>query len=80
MFEMFKGALLELGPDPGFSFASEQVEGSNNVREVQDEFPVKVCESSEQLDSFDQGRGFPFFYGLQLLPVHLNFSLTDDHA
>ena len=80
MFEMFKGVLLELGPDPGFPFASEQVKRGDNVREVWDEFPVKVCKSSERPDSFDQGRGFPFLYGFQLLPVHLDFSLTNDHA
>ena len=53
MFEMFKGTLLELGPDPGFSFASEQVEESDNVREVWDELSVKVCKSGERPDSFD---------------------------
>ena len=47
MLKMFKGSLLELGPDPGFPFASEQVKGGNYVREVRDEFPVKVCKSSE---------------------------------
>ena len=53
MFKVFERPLLELGPYPGFPFVSEQVEGSNNVREVQDELPVKVRESSEQPDSFD---------------------------
>ena len=80
MFEMFKGMLLELGPDPRFSFASEQVEWSDNVREVRDELPVKVCKSGERPDSFDRGGGFPFLYGFQLLSVHLDFSLTNDHA
>ena len=80
MFKVFERSLLELGPHPGFPFASEQVEGSNNVREVQDELPVKVCKSGERPDSFDQGGGFPFLYGFQLLPVHLDFSLTNDHA
>ena len=47
MFETFKGVLLELGPDPGFSLASEQVEGGDNVREVRDELAVKVCKSGE---------------------------------
>ena len=47
MFESFKGLLLKLHPDPGFSFASEQVEGGNNVGEVWYEFPIKVCKSSE---------------------------------
>ena len=47
MLETFKGMLLELGPDPRFSFACEQVEWSNNVREVWDEFPVKVGKSGE---------------------------------
>ena len=80
MFETFKGLLLELGPDPGFPFASEKVKGGNNVRKVQDDLPVKVCKSGEQLDSFDQGGRFPFLYGFQLLPIHLDFSLTNDHA
>ena len=47
MFKAFECSLLELCLHPGFPFASEQVEGSNNVREVQDEFPVKVCKSGE---------------------------------
>ena len=80
MFKTFKGMLLELGPDPGFPFASEQVKGGNNVRKVRDELPIKVCKPSERPDSFDRGRGFPFLYGFQLLPVHLDFSLTNDHA
>ena len=53
MFEAFKGFLLELGPDPGFSFAGKKVEGGDNVGEIRDEFPVKVGKSSEQLNSFD---------------------------
>ena len=71
MFKVFERSLLELGPHPGFPFASEQVE---------DELPVKVYKSGEQPDSFDRGGGFPFLYGFQLLPVHLDFSLTNDHA
>ena len=47
MFETFKGTLLELGPDPGFPFVSEQVKGGDDVREIWDEFPVKVCKSGE---------------------------------
>ena len=47
MFETFEGSLLKLGPDPGFPFVSEQVKRGNNVGEIGDEFPVKVCESSE---------------------------------
>ena len=53
MFKMFKHLLLELGPHPWFPFVSEQVEGSDNVREVWDELPVKVCKSGERPDSFD---------------------------
>ena len=47
MFETFKGSLLELGPDPGFPFASEQVKGGDDVGEIWNEFPVKVCKSGE---------------------------------
>ena len=47
MFETFEGMLLELGPNPGFPFVSEQVEGGYNVGKVWDEFPVKVHKSSE---------------------------------
>ena len=47
MFEMFKGSLLELGPNPRLSFVGEKVEGSNNVGKVGDEFPVKVDKSGE---------------------------------
>ena len=80
MFKALKCRLLELGPHPGFSFVSEQVEGSDNVREVWDELPVKVCKSGERLDSFDRGGRFPFLYGFQLFSIHLDFSLTNDHA
>ena len=47
MFEMFKRLLLELGPHPGFPFASEQVEGGNNVGEIWNEFPVEIGKFSE---------------------------------
>ena len=80
MFETFESSLLVLGPDPGFTFSSEQVEGGYNVGKVWDEFPVKVCKPSEQPDSLDRGGGFPFFYGFQLLPVHLDFPLSNDHV
>ena len=63
MFEMFKSTLLELCPYPGFPLASEQVKGGNDVGEIWNEFPVKVCESSERPDSFDRGGGIPFLYG-----------------
>ena len=43
MFEAFEGMLLLVGPDPGFTFLSEQVEGGNNVGKVWDELPVEVC-------------------------------------
>ena len=80
MFETFEGMLLELGPNPGFPFVSEQVEGGYNVGKVWDEFSVKVHKSGERLDSLDGGGGFPFFYCLQLLFIHLDFPLSDDHA
>ena len=41
MFKAFECSLLELCPHAGFPFASEQVKGGDNVREVRDEFPVK---------------------------------------
>ena len=53
MFEMFKGSLLELGPDPGFPFAGKKVEGGDDVGEIRDEFPVKVGKSGERLNPFD---------------------------
>ena len=53
MFEAFEHLLLELGPHPGLPFASEQVEGGDNVREIWDEFPVEVGKPSEQLNSLD---------------------------
>ena len=80
MFETFKSMLLEVSPGPGFTFLSEQVEGGYNVGKIWDEFPVKVCKPGERLDSLDGGGGFPLFYGFQLLPVHLDFPLSDDHA
>ena len=47
MFEVFKGFLLELGPDPRFSFVGKKVEGGDDVGEVRDKFPVKVGKFSE---------------------------------
>ena len=80
MFEVFKHTLLELGPHPGFTFPSEQVEGSHDVGEIRNKFPIKVHESSEQPDSLDRGRGFPFLYGVKLLLIHPNLPLSDDHT
>ena len=57
MFEMFKSLLLVLGPDPGFTFSSEQVEGGYDVGKVWDEFPVKVCKPGEQPGFLDGGGG-----------------------
>ena len=53
MLEAFERLLLELGPHPGFPFASEQVEGGNNVGEVWDEFPVEIGKSGEWPNAFD---------------------------
>ena len=47
MLEAFKHSLLELGPHPGFPFASKEVEGGDNVGEISDEFPVEIGESGE---------------------------------
>ena len=47
LFETFNGFLLELGPDPGFSFMGKKVEEGNNVGDIRDEFSVKVRKSSE---------------------------------
>ena len=47
MFEAFEHLLLELGPHPGFPFASKQVEGGNDVGEIWDEFPVEIGQSGE---------------------------------
>ena len=53
MLETFKSMLLELGPYPGFSLASEEVEGGDDVGEVWNEFPVEIGESSERPNSLD---------------------------
>ena len=66
MLETFESTLLELGPHPGFPFASEQVEGGDDVGKVRDEFPVEICKPGKQPDSFDRGGGLPFCYGFQL--------------
>ena len=47
MFKAFEHLFLELGPYPGFTFLSEQVEGCYDVGEIQDEFPVEVCKPRE---------------------------------
>ena len=80
MFEVFKCPLLKLGPCPGFAFLSEQVKGCYDVGEIRDEFPVKIRKSGERSDSFDRGGGLPFLDGVELLLIHSNFSLSDNHA
>ena len=80
MFEAFERSLLELGPCPGFTFSSEQVERCYDVGEVRDEFPVEVCKSRERLDPLDRGGGFPFPDGVKLLLIHSDLSLSNDHA
>ena len=72
--------LLKLGPYPGFTLLSEQVEGCYDVGEIWDELPIKVRKPSERPDSHDRGRGFPLFNGVKFLLIHSNFSLSDDHA
>ena len=47
MLESFKGLLLKSCPGPRFSFVSEQVKGGDDVGEIQDEFPVEICESGK---------------------------------
>ena len=47
MFETFKGALLELGPCPGFALPSQQVERGYDVGEIGNEFSIKIHKSSE---------------------------------
>ena len=80
MFETFERLLLELGPCPRFAFSSEQVERCYDVREVGNEFPVEVCKSRERSDPLDRSGGFPLLDGVELLLIHSNFSLSDDHA
>ena len=53
VLEAFKSFLLESSSNPRLSFTSEQVKGGNDVGEVWDEFPVKVCKPSERPDPFD---------------------------
>ena len=47
MFEVFKGFLLKLGPDPGFSFVCEKVKGGDDVGKIWNKLPVEVGESGE---------------------------------
>ena len=47
MLEAFEHSSLELGPHPGFPFASKQVEGGDNAGEIRDEFPVEIGKSGE---------------------------------
>ena len=47
MFEVFKRALLKLGPYPGFALLSEQVERSYDVEEIGNELSIKVHKFSE---------------------------------
>ena len=47
MFEAFKHTLLKLGPYPGFTLPSEQVERSYDVGEIGNGFSIKVRKSSE---------------------------------
>ena len=72
--------LLKLGPLPGFTFSSEQVERSYDVGEIRNELSIKVGKSSERPDPFDGGRGFPFLYGIKFLFIHSDLSLPNDHT
>ena len=47
LLELVKGVLLKRCPVPWFSFPSEEVQGSNDVGESRDEFPVEISEASE---------------------------------
>ena len=53
MFESVESLLLKLCPGPRFSLVSEQIKRGNDVGEVWDELPVKICESGELLDPLD---------------------------
>ena len=59
---------------------NEEIKKGDDVGEVRNELPVKICEFSEGPDLFDEGGGFSFLYGFKLLSIYLNLSLSDDHA
>ena len=43
--EGIKSLLLEWSPVPRLVLSSEEIEGGDNMREVWDEFAIKICES-----------------------------------
>ena len=60
--------------------SGEQIERGDNVREVGDKFVIKIHKPKEGANTLDRGRGFPFLDGREFDGVHLNLSLTNDHA
>ena len=79
MFERVKGVLLQSHPNPRFVLLSEEIEGSNDVREVWYEFSVEVGKSCERSYGFDRSGGFPGSDSVQFLWVHLDLPLTNYH-
>ena len=79
MFKCVKGVLLQSRPDPGFILSSEEIEGGNDVQEVWYEFSVEVGKPCEGLYGFDRSGGFPGLDSIQLLWVHLDLLLTNNH-
>ena len=53
VLEAFECALLKRGSSPRLVFPDEEVEWSNDMREIQDEFVVKVHESQERVNAFN---------------------------
>jgi hypothetical protein len=71
---------LEGCPLPGLILPSEKVQGSDDVREIGNEFAVEVSESKERSDSFHGCWGFPFANSSEFGRIHLHLSLPNDHA
>ena len=69
--------ILFLSPQEGGSLLCQVMEWSSECREVQDELLVKVTESNEGSDCFDQCRWLPLFYGFELVgSMSISLSLT----
>ena len=79
MFEHVKGILLQSHPNPRFILLSEEIEGGDDIREVQYEFSVEVGKSYEELYGFDGSGGFPGSDSVQFLWVHLDLPLTNNY-
>ena len=59
--------------------SSEENDGCNDVRVVQNELAIEVCIPKERMDSLNRGRGLPVLNSRKLSRIHANEALSNDH-